>query len=107
METELSAAMTAGVYIEFVDAAGTCVGQRVFLDWRGRALPSAGDQLACEVCGHGDQPTKVMRGRVRRRDFEVQTDARGEPEVWARLVVDTAPHFRADAPTGAAMFSAN
>ena len=88
METELKAAMTTGVLVEFFDAAGHCVGQSVFVDWHSRPLPAAGDLLTCEVNGTASGRKRKLLGRVRERHFDVQQTDRGEPSVWARLTVD-------------------
>ena len=88
METELKAAMTARVLVEFFDAAGHCIGQSVFADWHGRPLPAAGDLLNCEVNCTASVRKRKLLGRVRARHFDVQRTDDDSPSVWARLTVD-------------------
>lgn len=87
METGLTAAMCSGLYVEFVDAEACCVGQAVFTDWKGRAVPLVGDTIACPSQAQRTGSRKLV-GKVRVRQFEVQTTAQGKTEVWVRLVAD-------------------
>lgn len=87
----LREAMTAGVFVEFLDAAGNCQGQAVFVDWRGRPLPGVGDTLSADVASAGDCSSRKLTGVVVTRHFELQRDAADRTEVWARLVVQTEP----------------
>ena len=88
METDLKAAMTAGVMIEFFDAQGNCVAQSVFADWCGRPLPAPGDLLTTEVHCTSSRGKRKVVGRVRERHFDVQQTDEGDASVWARLTVD-------------------
>lgn len=90
METDLREAMTSGVLVEFCDERGNCVGQSVYLDWRGRPLPAVGDTLTCGAPGSSGGGRKLS-GRVSSRVFDVQRDEHGAVSVWVRLVVDISP----------------
>ncbi|MEX2120098.1 MAG: hypothetical protein WD847_10935 [Pirellulales bacterium] len=87
MDVDLQEAMAAGVFVEFCDRRGNTVGQAVFTDWRGKALPAVGDVLSCPVLSPASGRRKKMLGRVLSRHFEVQHDADGESPVWVRLLV--------------------
>jgi hypothetical protein len=88
MKTELKEAMTAGVYVEFVDDVGRLVGEAVYTDWRGRPLPAVGDTL-CSMVGRGPRSrARRVCGRVTARHFETQFEDDGSPCVWARLTVE-------------------
>jgi hypothetical protein len=89
MKTALREAMTAGVYVEFRDAAGNTIGQALYTDWRGRPVPAVGDMLACDVQAIAGPAVRKLLGRVASRQFEVQREADGSPAVWVRLIVET------------------
>lgn len=89
MTTPLEQAMTAGVFVEFHDPQGHCVGQAVFEDWHGRPLPDVGDLLCCRVhCPATGRPRKLS-GRVLSRQFDVQ-QSDSAPCVWVRLTLEVA-----------------
>lgn len=87
----LREAMTAGVFVEFLDGLGNCQGHAVFVDWRGRPVPNLGDTLSAAVATAEAQQTRRLTGTVAARHFELQRDAAGRPEVWVRLEVRTEP----------------
>jgi hypothetical protein len=110
---DLQEAMTAGVFVDFRDAHGNSVGQAVFFEWRGRALPSVGDSICCQAVRSSEAHSDKLRGRVCSRHFELQVQDDGEPCVWVRLVVDAAVAAppvlaaRSRVPRAGARFSQN
>lgn len=107
MASLLRESLTAGVFVEFLDAGGNCQGQAVFVDWRGRPLPAAGDTLSAQVVSPSDGQSVTLCGRVLRRHFELQRDEEGRAEVWVRLEVRTAaPGDKPVAATRPAAFTA-
>ena len=88
MKTDLQAAMTSGVFVEFQDAAGNLVGQAVYTGWQGRPLPAIGDTMHCRARSSIDGCGEKLSGRVIERHFEVQHED-GEPSVWVRLLLVT------------------
>ena len=90
MKTELSEAMTAGVFVEFRDSQGHTIGQALYTDWCGRPVPAVGDVLACEVRATAGPRVRTFRGRVVSRRFEVQRELDGTPCVWAHVIVESA-----------------
>jgi hypothetical protein len=86
MAADLRETMTAGVWMEFRNAAGHSLGQAVFSDWRGKPLPAVGDTVVHPRPEQPDAPP--LRGEVVSRTFDVQLSANGESEVWAYLVIE-------------------
>ena len=108
MKTELQEAMTSGVFVEFLDAAGNMIGQALFADWRGRPVPAVGDTLACDAASLAPACASKLIGRVLARQFEVQHEPDGTPCVWVRLTIAAcAPVQDAPAPQRVASFSRN
>jgi hypothetical protein len=89
MTTQLQQAMTAGVFVEFHDAQGHCVGQAIFTDWHARPLPAVGDTMQCGVNCPATGRRRKLTGRVVSRQFEVQ-HADQTPCVWVRLALEVA-----------------
>lgn len=87
MELELREASAAGVVVEFRSAVGHSLGQAVYFDWRGRAMPEVGDALCCDMVSFVSGQVERASGAVRSRHFDLQRDADGEPCVWVRIVV--------------------
>lgn len=88
MKTTLSEAMTSGVFVEVRDARGNSVGQAVYTDWKSRPLPAVGDTMCCVLWVASAGRKQKVHGRVRSRHFEVQTQADGQPSVWAQLILE-------------------
>ncbi len=92
----LREAMTAGVFVEFLDGQGNCQGHAVFVDWHGRPVPGLGDTLSATVATADDGQPRTLSGTVALRHFQLQRDETGLPEVWVRLVVRTEPALRVE-----------
>lgn len=91
--SQAAGGFAAGVFVELFDAAGHCLGQAVYLDWNARPLPAVGDTLAIDAT----QPWSLrgqLKGRVRARHFDVQTDDAGQVCVWVRLDLEELPRQR-------------
>jgi hypothetical protein len=86
MTTASRETFTAGVYVEYLDAAGNCVGHAVFADWDAHCLPEVGDALTCVVTSVRRRE-QAMSGRVLTRKFDVQRDAEGRACVWIQLFI--------------------
>lgn len=86
MTTQLSEAMTAGVFVEFHDEKGNTLGQAVYLEWQGRPLPAVGDTVTCQVNTAFGPWGRSLSGRVESRHFDIQEQENGQPCVWARIV---------------------
>ena len=93
MATELEEAMASGVLVEVRGARDESLAQAVFLDWHGRPVPCIGDTMCCDVVSLSTGRKERVRGLVRSRHFDVQTDEAGGACVWVRVVLDavTAP----------------
>ncbi len=85
--SSLPVSMTAGVFVECLDASGLIVGQAVFTDWHGRPVPGVGDTISVVVTSPVSGESQKQRGLVQARHFEVQHDAHGQPSVWVRVEV--------------------
>lgn len=86
---DLREAMTAGVFVEFLDSFGNSAGTAVYFDWNGSPLPAVGDRVTCEVAREpGRLASTTLQGYVKRRSFDMQQDDDGAPCVWVRLIVD-------------------
>ena len=89
MTTQLSEAMTAGVFVEFRDDAGNTVGQAVYLDWHARPLPAVGDTVSCHINTAVGPCGRHLSGRVESRHFDLQQQENGQPCVWVSVVART------------------
>jgi hypothetical protein len=87
MTTKPREKTTAGVYVEFRDAAGHTIGQALYPDWQGRPVPAVGDLLTCDALSTGGQNAPKLVGRVASRRFDVQQTVDGTPCVWVQLIV--------------------
>ncbi len=85
--SSLPVSMTAGVFVECLDASGQIVGQAVYTDWQGRPVPGVGDTMSVVVTSPVSGESQKQRGLVQSRHFEVQHDDSGQPSVWVRVEV--------------------
>jgi hypothetical protein len=97
MKTTLSEAMTSGVYVELRDARGNSLGQAVFTDWKSRPLPAVGDTMCCSMWIASAGRKQQVRGRVCSRHFDIQTQADGQPCVWAQVILQVIEPQRSSA----------
>jgi len=108
METALKEAMTSGVFVEFCDASGNTLGSTIFTDWRGRPLPAVGDMIGCRLSMPTSDGQSKLRGVIRARHFDLQSDSQGRSCVWVRLLVRVLSAADAQEPRRARMkFSEN
>ena len=61
------------------------------------AVPAVGDSIACQARPGNQGGILKLRGRVRSRHFDLQTQEDGAPCVWVRIIVDVADATRHDA----------
>ena len=110
MATSLKEALTSGVLVDVQDAQGNSVAQAVYFDWRGRPVPGIGDTMCCDAVSPSGSGGGKMRGVVRTRNFDVQTEAGGGIAVWVRIeleLLDTQPVAASSKTPYRARFSAN
>lgn len=105
MKTDLQVAMSSGVFVEFLDAAGHTVGRAVIADWRDRPVPERGDRFTAPVRAGG--VVRKLSGIVRTRNFDVQTDLDGDTSVWVCLTVTVRPPRKKKSAGVRGDFSAN
>lgn len=88
MATDLKEAMTSGVLVDVQDERQNSLAQAVYVDWRGRPVPHIGDTMCCDAVCLASGMRQRVRGVVRERHFDVQTDSHGEAVVWLRVVME-------------------
>ncbi|MGE0608559.1 MAG: hypothetical protein AB7O62_15795 [Pirellulales bacterium] len=102
--------MTSGVMVDVQDTLGNSIAQAVYVDWRGRPVPGIGDTMCCDaVCLTTNRGSRV-RGVVRARFFDVQTEASGAAAIWVRIeleLLDTQPLSAGPKAGYRARFSSN
>lgn len=91
MNSALKESMTAGVFVEFRDAAGHTLATEAYFDWNGRPVPAVGDDMCCVIHARESGRKEKIYGRVRQRQFDVQRDEAGDSSVWLYLVLETTP----------------
>ncbi len=110
MATDLREAMTSGVMVDVQDALGNSLAQAVYVDWRGRPVPGIGDTMCCDAVCLTTSSRSRVRGVVRARYFDVQTESNGATAVWVRIeleLLDTQPASSTPKTPYRARFSAN
>jgi len=107
MAASMDAVASVGLYVEFLDAGGNCLGQAWFDDWQRRALPAPGDGFACEARTAHDGQHHPLTGYVERRQFEVQRDETGSPQLLVRMIVVVGKPSRRSPAKVAEFFSRN
>lgn len=83
----LAETLASGVLVEFLDPHGNLVGQAMYPQWNGQALPGVGDVVSCVAHCHADGRARKLTGCVEQRHFDVQRSAQDETCIWVRLAV--------------------
>jgi hypothetical protein len=87
MAASMDAVASVGLYVEFLDPRGNCLGQAWFEDWQRGALPATGDEFACAAHASSGGMPRPLSGCVQRRQFEVQRDEAGNMQLLVRMIV--------------------
>lgn len=83
----LAETLASGVLVEFLDQHGHLVGQAMYPQWNGQALPAVGDVVSGLAQCPADGRARKLVGRVEHRHFDLQRSAQDETCVWVRLSV--------------------
>lgn len=85
--TAFAETLASGVLVEFLDQQGNLVGQAMYPQWNGQALPAIGDVVSSVAHCHADGRSRKLVGRVEQRHFDLQRSEQDETCIWVRLAV--------------------